>query len=287
MDAAKTQQPRTLRELEALPLDEVRSLIRANAYTGHTAGLGGGFQQCNVVILAEAHALDFFRYCQRNPRPCPLIYVSDTGDPSMHALGRDIDVRTDVPCYNVYRDGQLEAQCPDIQDLWRPDFVAFALGCSFTFEHALMSQGIAMRHIEADRTVSVFRTSIETTPAGRFSGAMVVSMRPIKQGQVEDVLRICARFPHAHGAPIHTGDPADIGIADITQPDWGEAAEIRPDEVPVFWACGVTPQNALLQAKSELCITHTPGRMLLTERLALSDDVNAAAFNGLSALVAL
>ena len=272
MDIAETRQPRTLRELEGLPLDEVRSLIRANAYTGHTAGLGNGFQQCNVVILAEAYALDFFRYCQRNPRPCPLIYVADTGDPVMHALGGDIDVRTDVPYYNVYRDGQLESQGPDIRALWRPDLVAFALGCSFTFEQTLVSRGIAMRHIDADRTVSVFRTSIETTPAGRFSGAMVVSMRPIKQDQVEDVMRTCAHFPHAHGAPIHVGDPAAIGITDITQPDWGDATEIRADEVPVFWACGVTPQNVLLQAKPELCITHTPGRMLLTECPAVPDD---------------
>ena len=271
MEAAKTHQARTWRELEGLPLDDVRSIIRTNAYTGHTAGLAGGFQQCNVVILCEAHALDFFRYCHRNPKPCPLIDVSDTGDPLMHALGGDIDIRTDVPYYNVYRDGLLEAQGPDIRNLWRPDFVAFALGCSFTFEHALMSQGIAMRHIEADRTVSVFRTSIETVPAGRFSGAMVVSMRPIKQAQVDNVMRTCARFPHAHGAPIHAGDPADIGIADIARPDWGDAVEIRADEVPVFWACGVTPQNALLEAQPEICITHTPGRMLLTERPALSD----------------
>ncbi len=279
MDAAETHQPKTLRELEALPLDDVRSLIRANAYTGHTAGLGRGFQQCNVVILAESHALDFLRYCQRNPRPCPLIYISDTGDPSMHALGRDIDIRTDVPFYNVYRDGRLDLQCADIGDLWRPDFVAFALGCSFTFEHALVSEGIAMRHIEEDRTVSVFRTTIDTAPAGPFSGAMVVSMRPIKASRLEDVMRTCTGFPHAHGAPIHTGDPTAIGIADIMRPDWGDAIEIRADEVPVFWACGVTPQNVLLQAKPEICITHTPGRMLLTELRAEADDgeLNTAA----------
>ena len=272
MEAAETHQARTWRELKGLPLDDVRSIIRTNAYTGHTAGLASGFQQCNVVILSAAHALDFFRYCQRNPKPCPLIDVSDTGDPLMHALGRDIDIRTDVPYYNVYRNGPLEAQGPDIRDLWRKDFVAFALGCSFTFEHALMSQGIAMRHIEADRTVSVFRTSIETVPAGRFGGAMVVSMRPIKHAQVDNVMQTCAGFPHAHGVPIHVGDPAEIGIADITHPDWGDAVEIHADEVPVFWACGVTPQNALLQARPEICITHTPGRMLLTERPASSND---------------
>ena len=272
MEAAETHQARTWRELKGLALDDVRSIIRTNAYTGHTAGLASGFQQCNVVILSAAHALDFFRYCQRNPKPCPLIDVSDTGDPLMHALGLDIDIRTDVPYYNVYRNGPLEAQGPDIRDLWRKDFVAFALGCSFTFEHALMSQGIAMRHIEADRTVSVFRTSIETVPAGQFGGAMVVSMRPIKQAQVDNVMQTCGGFPHAHGAPIHVGDPAEIGIADITHPDWGDAVEIHADEVPVFWACGVTPQNALLQARPEICITHTPGRMLLTELPAPSND---------------
>jgi uncharacterized protein YcsI (UPF0317 family) len=184
----------TFRDLQKAPLGEVRSKIRANAYTGHTAGLAAGYQQCNVVLLPEADALDFFRYCQRNPRPCPLIYVSDAGDPAMHGLGLDIDIRTDVPLYNVYRNGYLTEQRPDIRDLWRADFVAFALGCSFTFEHALVSGGIPMRHIENDLTVSVFRTALETTPSGRFRGSLVVSMRPIKKSDLETVSRTCARF---------------------------------------------------------------------------------------------
>jgi uncharacterized protein YcsI (UPF0317 family) len=267
-----SRETNTLRDLEDLSFDEVRSAIRANAYTGHTAGLAPGNQQCNVVILAQADALDFFRYCQRNPRPCPLIDVSDTGDPLMRRLGRDIDIRTDVPLYNVYRDGRLTEQRPDIRDLWRSDLVVFALGCSFTFEHALIAGGIPMRHIEGDRTVSVCRTSIETTPAGRFSGSLVVSMRPVKASRLETVSNTCARFPHAHGRPVHAGDPEAIGITDINRPDWGDAVEIRAGEVPVFWACGVTPQNALLNAEPELCITHTPGSMLLTELAAEPED---------------
>ena len=263
-ESERSHQINTLRDLEKLPLNDVRSRIRANAYSGHTAGLAAGYQQCNVVILPAADALDFFRYCQRNPKPCPLIYVSDTGDPSMRELGRDIDIRTDVPLYNVYRGGHLIEQRPEISKLWRRDFVTFALGCSFTFEHALVSAGIPMRHIEYDRTVSVFRTSIETTPAGRFSGDLVVSMRPVKKTDLETITRTCARFPHAHGPPIHQGNPAEIGVMDITRPDWGDAVEIRAGEVPVFWACGVTPQNALMNAKPEMCITHTPGCMLLT-----------------------
>lgn len=265
MPTGSTLKSKTLRDLEPLPLDEIRSIIRANTYTGHTAGLATGFQQCNVVILPEVHALDFARYCHRNPRPCPLIDISDTGDPAMRGLGCDVDIRIDVPLYNIYRNGQLEEQLPDVRALWHSNLVAFALGCSFTFEHALVLRGIGMRHIEEDRTVSVFRTSIGTVSSGQFGGGMVVSMRPIKRSQVDEVMQICARFPHAHGAPIHVGDPAQLGITDLTQPDWGEAVEVRSDELPVFWACGVTPQAALLEVKPDLCITHTPGRMLLTK----------------------
>ena len=247
-----------------LPLDEVRAQIRAGAYSGYTTGLARGYQQCNLVVVAERHAVDFFRYCQRNPKPCPVIGVSDTGDPMLTRLGSDIDVRTDVPLFNVYRDGELAEQRRDISALWRDDFVAFALGCSFSFEHALIANGVPLRHIAQNLNVAMYRTSIPTTPAGRFSGAMVVSMRPIHATQIETVTQICARFPHAHGRPLHSGEPSEIGIVDIARPDWGDAVEIRADERPVFWACGVTPQNALLNGKPEICITHAPGCMLLS-----------------------
>ncbi|MEM1161716.1 MAG: DUF1445 domain-containing protein, partial [Pseudomonadota bacterium] len=186
------------------------------------------------------------------------------GDPMMPMLG-DIDIRTDVPSYNVYRGGELDAAVHDISDLWTGDMVAFALGCSFTFERALASAGIRMKHIEANVTVPMYRTNIDLTPVGPFSGQMVVSMRPIPKDQVDLAVEITSDFPQAHGAPVHAGDGAAIGVADITAPDWGEPAQSDDDDVPVFWACGVTPQNVLQNARPDICITHTPGRMLVTD----------------------
>jgi len=182
----------------------------------------------------------------------------------MPLLG-DIDIRTDVPSYNVYRHGELIETVHDIEVLWTDDMVAFALGCSFTFERALIDAGIRMKHIEANTTVSMYRTNLALTPVGPFSGTMVVSMRPIPRGQVEKAVEITSAFPHAHGAPVHVGDGASIGIEDLGRPDWGEPSAFEPDDVPVFWACGVTPQNVLQAARPPLCITHTPGRMLVTD----------------------
>lgn len=250
-----------------LPQDprEARLRIRDGRHTGHTAGLANGYLQGNLVILPEREALDFFRYCQRNPKPCPLVGVSDTGDPLLRTLGDDIDIRSDVPGYNVFRDGALAEQVGDIAGLWRDDFVAFIIGCSFTFEQALVAGGIRLRHWEENRTVPMYRTSIETVPAGPFSGGMVVSMRPMTRRDAIRACEITGRYPHAHGAPVHLGDPAAIGIADIGRPDFGEAVTIRADEIPVFWACGVTPQNTVVQAGVPICITHRPGSMLITD----------------------
>lgn len=252
-------------DLKTLPASDVRAAIRACAYSGHTAGLGGRTLQANLAILPAEHALDFMRFCQRNPKPCPLVGVSDTGDPALRTLGRDVDVRTDLPGYYVYRAGQLVDAPEDITAHWRADFVAFALGCSFTFEHALMAAGIPMWHITHDRTVPMFRSNIATTPAGPFGGPMVVSMRAIAADQVARVASICQNFPAAHGAPVHVGDPAEIGIADLNTPQWGDPAPVGPGEVPVFWACGVTPQVAVMEAKLPICITHKPGHMLITD----------------------
>ena len=251
--------------LKSEPLARVRAAIRSGAYRAHTAGLGAGYLQANLAILPEAHALDFMRFCQRNPKPCPLTGVSDTGDPIMRTMGRDIDIRTDVPAFNIYRDGLLAGETTDITDIWRDDLVVFALGCSFTFEHALGRAGIPVWNVEHDRTVPMFRSSIETVPAGPFRGKMAVSMRPIPKARVDEAIAISRRYPLAHGAPVHVGDPAAIGIADIARPDWGHAAPVGPDEVPVFWACGVTPQIALEAARLPLCITHKPGHMLITD----------------------
>lgn len=244
---------------------EVRRAIRAGRYSRHTAGLADGYLQCNIAILPESLAIDFMRFCQRNPKPCPLVGISDTGEAMMHTLGQDIDIRSDVPSYNIYRDGKLTSHTTDIGAIWRDDFVAFAIGCSFTFERALAAAGIPLRHVERDTTVSMFRTNIETTRAGPFGGGMVVTMRPIREGDLERVTEICARYPLAHGAPIHAGDPDEIGITDLERPDWGDPTPIADGEIPVFWACGVTPQNAIIRARPAICITHTPGCMLITD----------------------
>ncbi len=246
-------------------LPTVRGAIRAGAYTSHTAGLGPGYLQANLAIMPHSHALDFMRFCQRNPKPCPLTGVSDTGNPMMFTLGADIDIRKDVPAYNIYRNGVLDGSATDITDLWQDDFVAFALGCSFTFEHALTQAGIPLWHIEENKTVPMYRSGIDTVPAGPFSGKMVVSMRMIPEARVDEVAAISRRYPLAHGAPVHWGDPAGIGIQDLSRPDWGDAAPYVPGHVPVFWACGVTPQVAIENAGLPICITHKPGHMLITD----------------------
>lgn len=244
---------------------EARRQIREGVHTGHTAGLAPGYLQGNLVILPAAHALDFFRFCQRNPKPCPLVGVSDTGNPDLFTLGTDVDIRTDVPSYNIFRDGVLTESVPDIKDLWGGDSVAFVIGCSFTFEQALVTDGIRLRHWDDDTTVSMYRTNIQTTPAGPFRGEMVVSMRPMTMANAIKAAAITARFPHAHGAPVHIGDPSQIGIADLGKPDFGDPTRMEEGEVPVFWACGVTPQRTVLEAKLPLVITHTPGHMLVTD----------------------
>ena len=252
-------------DLVGQDLSRVRAAIRAGRYRRHTAGLAGRHLQTNLAILTADLALDFFRFCQRNPKPCPLVGVTDTGDPMLRTLGRDLDVRTDAPAYIVYRDGAPAEERTDIVNLWRDDHVAFALGCSFTFERALTLAGIDMRHVTLDRTVPMFRSAIETVPAGPFGGGMVVSMRPIPEAEVDRVVGICAGFPHAHGAPVHAGDPAAIGIADLARPDYGDAVPVEPGEVPVFWGCGVTPQAAIRRAAPPLFIAHKPGAMLIAD----------------------
>ncbi len=252
-------------DLRRAPLSRVRETIRSGAYRGHTAGIGLGHLQGNLVILPAEQALDFFRFCQRNPKPCPLVGVSDTGDPMMRTLGADIDIRRDVPLYNVYVDGALSRQAQDIDELWRDDMVAFVLGCSFTFEQALLAEGIRLAHIDENKTVAMYRTSIATEPAGPFRGPLVVSMRPMRASEAVRASVVTARYPHAHGAPVHIGDPAAIGIADLSAPDWGDSPTVGADQVPVFWACGVTPQAAVQEAKPPLCITHAPGAMLITD----------------------
>lgn len=244
---------------------DMRLAAREGRHAAHTAGSAPGCLQANLVILPRDAALDFMRFCQRNPKPCPLIGVSDTGDPYLRTLGDDIDVRHDLPAYNVYRDGLLDETVTDIAHLWDERMVAFALGCSFTFEHALIAAGIGLWHVTNDTTVPMYRTSVPLAPAGPFGGTLVVSMRMIPAQRVEEAAAISRRFPLAHGGPVHVGDPAAIGIAALERPQWGDPVPVEDGAVPVFWACGVTPQVALERAGLPLVVTHRPGHMLVTD----------------------
>jgi len=243
----------------------IRARIRNGEHGGNTSGLAPGFVQCNLVILPQAHAHDFLRFCQANPRPCPLIAMNPSpGDPSLPRLGA-IDIRRDVPRYRVFEDGRAGDDRADIQSLWRDDLVVFALGCSFSFEEALLSDGLDVRNISEGVNVPMYRTDIPCTPAGPFTGNMVVSMRPFLAADAIRAIQICTRFPSVHGAPVHLGDPSAIGIGDLARPDFGNQVSLRDGEMPVFWACGVTPQGALENARLPFAITHSPGCMLVTD----------------------
>ena len=243
-----------------------RLAIRRNAHSGPTSGLAPGFVQANLAILPHALAEDFLQFCRRNPKPCPLIGVSAPGDPHIPELADDLDIRTDLPRYRVWRNGALVDEPGDIDKYWRDDLVTFAIGCSFSFEQALLDGGIELRHMTCDCTVPMYRTAVETVPAGPFHGPLVVSMRPMKPADAIRAVQITTRFPSVHGAPVHLGKPESIGINDIAKPDWGDAVPIHDDEIPVFWACGVTPQSVIMAVKPEFCITHYPGAMLVTDR---------------------
>jgi uncharacterized protein YcsI (UPF0317 family) len=243
----------------------IRTACRAGSLTGPTPGLARGFVQANLVTVPKDVAFDFLLFCQRNPKPCPLLDVTEPGDPEPKGVAPGADLRTDLPAYRVWRDGQLVDEPPDIRALWRNDLVSFVIGCSFTFEAALLDAGLPVRHIEQGVNVPMYETNRPCRPTGRFAGPLVVSMRPMTPAQAVAATRVCARFPRAHGTPVHFGDPAALGIADPARPDFGDPVEVRPGEVPVYWACGVTPQAALMRAKLPFAITHKPGHMFLTD----------------------
>ena len=255
-----------LNELIGLTPQELRQHIRTGQWRRPTAGLAPGFTQANLAIVPRELAYDFLLFCQRNPKPCPILEVFDPGDPEPREFAPGADIRTDIPYYRVYRHGVLTDEVDDITPFWRDDLVSFLLGCSFTFEHPLMEAGIGIRHIELGLNVPMFTTNRPCKSAGTFHGPMVVSMRPIPQNQVVRTVQITSRFPAVHGAPVHVGDPLELGIRDIAQPDFGDAVPVKTGEVPVFWACGVTPQAVMMQAKPELAITHAPGYMFLTDQ---------------------
>ncbi|MGL4231055.1 MAG: putative hydro-lyase [Casimicrobium sp.] len=246
---------------------ELRARIRSGEFRTHTSGVADDFVQGNVVILPQKYAKDFAAFCERNPKPCPVLAMGDAGDPKLKSLGRDIDIRTDVPRYRVWRNGELASEPHDIQSVWRDDLVTFVIGCSFSFEWALAKEGISLRHVSEGKNVAMYRTNVPTNPAGVFYGPMVVSMRPLSATDAVRAFEITSRYPRVHGAPVHVGDPSVIGIADLQKPDYGDAVAVKSDETPVFWACGVTPQAAIAQAKPDFCITHAPGSMLITDLL--------------------
>lgn len=252
-------------DLRLAPGSAVRAACRAGTHAGPTPGLALGFVQANLVILPRDWAFDFLLFCQRNPKPCPLLDVTEPGDPEPGTVAPGADLRTDLPSYRVWRNGELVEEPADIRGHWRDDLVGFLIGCSFTFETALMEVGVPVRHIDQGVNVPMYRTNIPCKPGGRFGGPMVVSMRPLLPAQAILAARICGRYPLAHGAPVHFGDPAAIGIRDVGKPDFGDPVEIRPGETPVFWACGVTPQAAVMHARPPFAITHSPGHMFLTD----------------------
>ncbi|HLM24921.1 MAG TPA: putative hydro-lyase, partial [Pyrinomonadaceae bacterium] len=236
---------------------EARLLFRTGQYTGYTSSFCEGYTQANLCILPQKYALDFASYCHRNPKACPLISIGSVGDPFLPALGEDLDIRTDVPLYRVFRDGEVVEEPTDIKHLWRDDLVAFVWGCSFSFEHALMESGVSLRDEARGDNVCMYQTNIDTVPAGAFAGKIVVTMRPLVAAQAIRAIQVTSRFPNVHGAPIHIGAPELIGITDLERPLYNlKPPQVRPDEIPVFWACGVTPRLALERARPSLCITH-------------------------------
>lgn len=251
--------------IAAADIATLRQSIRSGSFSGNTSGIAGSQLQGNVVILPQDTASDFLRFCQNNRKPCPIIGLSEPGDPHLPLLGVDIDIRTDVPLYRVWRNGEIVDTPSDVSNLWRDDLVTFIIGCSFSFEEALLEANVPIRHIEQGRNVPMYRSNIQTVAAGPFAGPMVVSMRPMLAKDAIKAVQITSRYPEVHGAPIHLGDPTPIGISDLSKPDYGDAVDLYEGEIPVFWACGVTPQSALLHAKLDFCITHAPGCMLITD----------------------
>ncbi|HEY7034121.1 MAG TPA: putative hydro-lyase [Thermomicrobiales bacterium] len=257
---------RTTRQtLASATPSEIRRAIREGAWTDHTVGFAAGFVQTNLVILPREMAYDFLLFCVRNPKPCPLVDVTDAGSPIPARAAPGADLRTDLPRYRVYEYGELVEEPVSIAHRWREDLVGFLLGCSYTFEHALIEAGVRLRHVEQGTNVPVFRTRRDCLPAGVFHGPLVVSMRPIRGDQVGRAIEVTSRYPKAHGAPVWVGDPGALGTADLGRPDWGEPVRIEDGEVPVFWACGVTPQAVAGQTRPPLMMTHAPGHMFITD----------------------
>ncbi len=245
---------------------QVRQRIRAGLYDGQTSGMCHGYAQANLVVLSKEYALDFLIFCQRNPKPCPLLDITEPGDPEPKLIAKGADIRTDIPKYRFYKKGRLVGEKDSIKEEWNENMIGFLLGCSFTFENALMTAGIPVRHIEENHNVPMYITNIKCKSAGIFHGPMVVSMRPIPKDMIIRAVQVTSRFPQVHGAPVCIGDPEAIGINDVARPDFGDPSTIYDGEVPVFWACGVTPQAVAMEAQPEIMLTHAPGNMFISDK---------------------
>ncbi|WP_033295791.1 putative hydro-lyase [Amycolatopsis jejuensis] len=254
----------TFHDPSTLTPAEARALFRAGTERP-TTGWAQGHVQTNLLAVPADWADDVREFCRRNPQPCPVLDVSAPGDPTTR-LAPGADLRTDLPRYRVWHNGALTGEVTDATGLWRSDMVAFSIGCSFTFETALRAAGIPLRHVDQGRNVAMYVTNRQCEPAGRLRGPLVVSMRQIPSDRVADAVRITGAMPAVHGAPVHVGDPAELGIADLARPDFGDPVETSPGDVPVFWACGVTPQAALMASRPPFAITHAPGYMFLTDQ---------------------
>ncbi len=256
-----------MKNMKHIKPKDFRSLVREGKWQRPTAGIALGYAQMNLVILPEIYAFDFLLFCQRNPKPCPVIEVMEKGQYITTFSARDADIRTDIPGYNIYINGSLQDTRWDITDIWGSDFVTFLIGCSFSFEDALMRAGIPIRHIDEGKNVPMYITNIDCIPAGIFRGPYVVTMRPIPKDRLFKAIQITSRYASVHGGPVHIGEPNLIGIKDLNRPDFGEPVTIKDGEIPVFWACGVTPQSAVMNARPHICITHKPGHMFVSDLL--------------------
>lgn len=244
---------------------QVKDLIRSGEIDYQTSGMCNGYAQANLCILPKEYAFDFLLFCMRNPKPCPILEVGDVGSREIKTMAQHGDICTDFPKYRIWKNGVLEKEVTDISEYWQDDFVYFLIGCSFSFESELLEADVPVRHIEENRNVPMFNTNIALEPAGKFHGNMVVSMRPIPDDLVVKAVNVTAAMPRVHGAPVHIGNPEAIGIEDIFSPDYGDSVTVNEGETPVFWACGVTPQNAVIQSKPPIAITHSPGHMFITD----------------------
>ena len=257
--------------MKSLSPREARLLFRNGQHSGYTSSFCEGYVQGSLCILPREYALDFATYCHRNPKACPLIAIGNVGDPFLPLLGEDLDIRTDVPRYMVFRDGDVVEEPIDVKHLWRDDLIAFVWGCGFSFEHALMEAGVSLRDVARGDNVVMYETNIDTLPVGPFAGKVIVTMRPLNPAHAIRAIEITSRFTSVHGAPIHIGNPGLIGISDLEKPLFNmKSPQVRHDEIPVFWACGVTARLAIHRARLSFCITHKPGSMVIADQLNTS-----------------